>query len=1098
MPKALFVDLVPHALVARLLDHNASHPAEERIRLRMALHAGEVAYDEHGVTATSIIHAFRLLDATSLKNALAESPGVLALITSEWFFEEVVRHSHHTDARTFQPTVVVARGTSTTAWISRPDHPYAPDTGPSSANTGESAEPVPHQHDRITEPAAPLGRLVADTLAEDLEVRLTLPQGPGDTGSLPAYISREHDRILRERAAAAMDQDAPRSAVAVLVSDSTSGKTRALYEVLHHPVLPAAGRNARSLAEAGWRVWPSRSGLPAGRFLAELAEVGPRTVLWLNEAQRYLIEPGERTATAIAAGLRALVADSARGPVLLLGTLWPDYYAQITRSSGGAPDRYSHARALLANHVIPVPNVFTGDELTAARASTDTRVRAAITIADTAAGGPGRAVRVPLTQHMAGVPALLELTTIAATTDVAVLHAAMDARRLGLREWLPDALLRDAAPAYLDEHDQRSYLTHPDWFTKALRTLTTPLATAGACALQRPPVIPGRPPGDVVRLDDCLDQHGRRHRVDSMPPTGFWTAAAAHAHPGDLEDLGIAASMRGHYREAAQLRKNVIDHGHLDVIPGLVADLHDLDPSDPRPARWAMAATEHDLDTMERLLRAVPAIRADQQVAAMAKRAVGDSIGDAGDAATRLTVLHHVGAEEQIRELARRAAAGCPLLDPADVRRLLRTLRTVGADEQINEVLRRSPATHVALDNTVDVAKFLEELHELDAYEQVDELARRLTADDTFDDPGRTAHILKMLHDNEADADIDEQVDELTRRAVAHTPLEDALGLRRLLLILHTMGARHRINELLRRDPAAHVLLDEPWEQDPLAAGPWRVAALIETLGGIGAAKQSVELLRRALTHPTSHQPDGVARLLHAARAIGANEQFTHLAERAATTIAIDDLSGAGRLLLALHHAGADEHAAQFAERLAAQAALNEPDAVAWLISALGKVGADECIADLVRRDPATHAALDNPGAVAWLLGTLRELGETDQVARLIARDPAAHAALENLEAVAWLISELHDLGQEHQATQLAIRVAGRATPVQSDGVDLLLQQLRAMGADELITTLTQRLTAYGFYYFVSHELVDNQDQFQFGREPDGTAATPWSWDDLQ
>ncbi len=111
-------------------------------------------------------------------------------------------------------------------------------------------------------------------------------------------------------------------------------------------------------------------------------------------------------------------------------------------------------------------------------------MRAAIGIADTAAGGPGRAARVWLAQHMAGVPALLDLTRTAATTVAAVLHAAMDARRLALREWLPVALLHHAAPAYLDEHQQRHYLADPNWFTDALGTLTTPLAAAGACALQ--------------------------------------------------------------------------------------------------------------------------------------------------------------------------------------------------------------------------------------------------------------------------------------------------------------------------------------------------------------------------------------------------------------------------------------------------------------------------------------------------------------------------------------------------------------------------------------------------------------------------------------
>ena len=103
VPKGLFVESIPRELAGALQEHNAAHRAEERIRLRVALHAGEVYYDEHGVTAESINLAFRLLDARPLKSALADSPGVLAVIVSPWFFDEVVRHSPAGDAATYRP-----------------------------------------------------------------------------------------------------------------------------------------------------------------------------------------------------------------------------------------------------------------------------------------------------------------------------------------------------------------------------------------------------------------------------------------------------------------------------------------------------------------------------------------------------------------------------------------------------------------------------------------------------------------------------------------------------------------------------------------------------------------------------------------------------------------------------------------------------------------------------------------------------------------------------------------------------------------------------------------------------------------------------------
>ena len=92
----------------------------------MALHAGEVNYDDHGVTAGSINLAFRLLDSFSLKEALAGYSGVLAVITSSWFYEEVVRHSPVATVVAYHSVPVAVKETMTTGWICLPDQPYSP------------------------------------------------------------------------------------------------------------------------------------------------------------------------------------------------------------------------------------------------------------------------------------------------------------------------------------------------------------------------------------------------------------------------------------------------------------------------------------------------------------------------------------------------------------------------------------------------------------------------------------------------------------------------------------------------------------------------------------------------------------------------------------------------------------------------------------------------------------------------------------------------------------------------------------------------------------------------------------------------------------
>lgn len=124
VPKSLFVDALPGRLVDALTEHNELHTPQARIRLRMAVHAGEINYDDHGVTAASVNLTFRLADSAALKSALADSTGILALITSSWFFDEVVRHSATAGPDTYRQVTVAVKETVTPAWIALPDNPY--------------------------------------------------------------------------------------------------------------------------------------------------------------------------------------------------------------------------------------------------------------------------------------------------------------------------------------------------------------------------------------------------------------------------------------------------------------------------------------------------------------------------------------------------------------------------------------------------------------------------------------------------------------------------------------------------------------------------------------------------------------------------------------------------------------------------------------------------------------------------------------------------------------------------------------------------------------------------------------------------------------
>jgi hypothetical protein len=113
--------------------------------------------------------------------------------------------------------------------------------------------------------------------------------------------------------------------------------------------------------------------------------IGPRTVVWLNEAQFYLHVARDEMGEKIAAGLRELLRDPARAPVLVLATLWPQYWHILTvRPTETVSDRHTQSRELLSGSDISVPAAFTDHQLRHLPAGADPRL---VQAADAAEGG---------------------------------------------------------------------------------------------------------------------------------------------------------------------------------------------------------------------------------------------------------------------------------------------------------------------------------------------------------------------------------------------------------------------------------------------------------------------------------------------------------------------------------------------------------------------------------------------------------------------------------------------------------------------------------------------------------------------------------------
>jgi hypothetical protein len=245
---------------------------------------------------------------------------------------------------------------------------------------------------------------------------------------LPAYVPRDHDIELGRTVRAAAEGS---SGTAVLVGGASTGKTRACWQAL---------QLLRDQPQP-WRLWHPIDPSRPDAALRELPAIGPRTVVWLNEAQFYLDTVDARVGEQVAAGLRGLLRDRARAPVLVLATLWPEFWDTLTSRPAGKDDPHAQARELLAGRDIAVPVAFTTAQLLRAREAGDLRLAQAVAGAE-----DGQVI-----QFLAGAPELLARYRNAPPAAAALICTAMDARRLGTGIGLPLAFLEAAAPGYLTD-----------------------------------------------------------------------------------------------------------------------------------------------------------------------------------------------------------------------------------------------------------------------------------------------------------------------------------------------------------------------------------------------------------------------------------------------------------------------------------------------------------------------------------------------------------------------------------------------------------------------------------------------------------------------
>jgi len=124
VPAMLFLDPLIDLMRAELRFHNKMSSEPAQIRLRVALHAGSVLFDGHGVLGHSLTRLFTLLDAPAFKAEFSETAAEIGLVTSEHLYDDVIRHtSGLVDPADYRPIEVAEDGFATRGYMHIPPGP---------------------------------------------------------------------------------------------------------------------------------------------------------------------------------------------------------------------------------------------------------------------------------------------------------------------------------------------------------------------------------------------------------------------------------------------------------------------------------------------------------------------------------------------------------------------------------------------------------------------------------------------------------------------------------------------------------------------------------------------------------------------------------------------------------------------------------------------------------------------------------------------------------------------------------------------------------------------------------------------------------------
>ncbi|MEU6436998.1 hypothetical protein ABZ874_22085 [Streptomyces albidoflavus] len=858
--------------------------------------------------------------------------------------------------------------------------------------------------------------------------------GPGSELLLTPYLTRPHDHELRRLLAAAVQ--GRNSALVILTGDSSTGKTRALYEAL-------------LLLTPDHRLWrPTRAADLAELLTAD--RITPGTVLWLNEAQRFFY--GDRAEEA-AAALRELL--MTRTGIVAVGTLWTfPYWEELVRHSVGEDPR-SHARALLespAAHRIQVPAGLTGTEQSEwkvlAASSGDRRMDRA---------GQAGAIDGRVVQHLSGGPQLLNAYRMGpgagahfTHAEHALVTAAVAARQAGHHAPLSKELLTHVAHACLPP---RHRPTEPGWAGDALAALTTGVRTDGTRTDIRHTltalVASPDEANDTTAYEpaDYLQQNlAAASEAPALVPA-LWDAMTIYVtDPFALMHLSYKARTQGFTKQAVLLLRRAIAAGYpggwLNVLTATPKEAH---------ARQDMAlwfADNVPFDTMRDVFFRMGELRFE------------------GDRATG--------------RLQARAVARVDLSDGEEINILFSLLRQSGRE---NLLLDLDPVSSVRLSDEYGVFAWLNRLVDAGYVEEAGRLVDRINgAELPLENPSAMRSLIAAA---DACAQSPEWRRELAMSAAKSADVSG--GIEPLLDLVEVLKATSM-------EAAGLLALRTAASIDPEDTAS--VAFTLDELRHLGMTP-TCRLLAEWYAHTVAlADPEDVGWLMDELANCGFDDLIdTVLARDPLGQIALDSVTKVTLFLWTLARLGQKDVARSLALNSMADLELDDAEFTSCFLDELASL-TDSHTVKRFASYAAEEAPVTRTADLRFLISSLRRQDLREECDRLVHR--AVREADLRPEGFVSLLRTLRDEGLDTHAESLVERAVTHKPVTEAAAREELLLTLRSMGEDAAADRLKAASTPAAAVDTPAQTRQTVLPQpSPYGLETDGTPARPWTWREI-